>query len=78
MKNGTMQTGPKVAIGVTIHNLMAKIPLGGVGRCYLWKKSLEIYCQRRIYDKKWREWSDLNSKPPINWACWSAKEKFAF
>jgi len=49
LKDGVVQVGPKVAIEVTIHDLMAKKKLRGVGRRYLWPKYLKIYCQRGIY-----------------------------
>jgi len=49
---GATQSGPKVVIEVTIHDLIAKFSLGGIGRRHLWQKDLEIYCQRGIYDQK--------------------------
>ena len=41
--------GPTIAVEVTIHDLMAKNQLRGVGRRYLWQKSLEICRQECIY-----------------------------
>ena len=46
IENGTMQMGPKVALGVTFHDLMAKIQLEGASRHHLWQKYLEICYQR--------------------------------
>ena len=49
MEDGATQMDPKVAVEVTIHDLMAKYQLRGVGRSYLFQKYLEICRQSRIY-----------------------------
>jgi len=49
MEDGATQMGPKVAIGISIHDLMDKHQSGGVGRHYLWRISLEICHQICIY-----------------------------
>lgn len=66
MEYGASYMGPKVVLEDNVHDLIVKISLGGVGRQHLWQKSLEIFRQRRIYNKRWRERSDLNSKLPMN------------
>jgi len=78
MKDGGMQVGPNVVVEVTIHDLMAKNKLRGVGRRYLWHKYLNICCQMGIYYHTMGEWLNLNSKLPINLACWTNEEHFAF